>query len=264
VEFTANPPVCIDRALWFDDVIMTAGQIRVLVVEDEPTLAESMRYGLEREGFLVSTAEDGPSALGKFQVERPDVVVLDLMLPDVPGEEVCHAIRRVSSVPIIIVSAKATEEDRVLGLDIGADDYLTKPFSARELIARIRALLRRVSAGPHSAPAVLRAGPVEIDVEAHEVRLNGFTVDLPPKEFMLLEYLVRHAGKLCLRESVIAAVWGTDYFGDTRTLDVHVKRLRLKIEAVPGRPSLLRTVRGLGYKFETGEVTRSAPSARQR
>jgi len=210
-----------------------------------------MRYGLEREGFRCSVANDGAIALSRFEADQPDLVLLDLMLPGLAGEDVCRAIRKSGSTPIIIVSAKTSEVDRVLGLELGADDYITKPFSSRELIARVRTVLRRsgVSADV-TGPSVLEAGPVRLDIEKHEARVNGEVVALPPKEFMLLECLMRRTGKLCTREALIGDVWGSDYFGDTRTLDVHIKRLRAKIEDDPRKPRYLRTIRGLGYKFE--------------
>jgi two-component system response regulator RegX3 len=179
------------------------------------------------------------------------MVLLDLMLPGVSGEDVCRATRASGSTPIIIVSAKTSEVDKVLGLELGADDYITKPFSSRELIARVRTVLRRAGGVSDGAgPTVLEAGPVRLDIERHEARVKGQTVALPPKEFLLLECLLRRVGKLCSRESLIGDVWGPDYFGDTRTLDVHVKRLRTKIEDDPSKPQRLRTVRGLGYRFE--------------
>ena len=224
---------------------------RILIVEDESTLADAMRYGLEREGFRCSVANDGAVALSRFEADQPDLVLLDLMLPGLAGEDVCRAIRRSGSTPIIIVSAKTSEVDRVLGLELGADDYITKPFSSRELIARVRTVLRRSGvAEAAGGPWLLEAGPVRLDIEKHEARVNGTPVALPPKEFMLLECLMRRRGKLCTREALIGDVWGIDYFGDTRTLDVHIKRLRAKIEDDPRKPRYLQTVRGLGYKFE--------------
>jgi two-component system response regulator RegX3 len=225
----------------------------VLIVEDEPALADALRYGLEREGFECSVAPDGADALQRFSSEQPDLVLLDLMLPGVPGLDVCRAIRQSSQTPIIIVSARSSETEKVLGLELGADDYITKPFSTREVIARVRTVLRRAAglAKPDDAAEdVLAGGSVEMDVDKHEVRIGGQAVQLPPKEFLLLEYLLRRAGRLCTRDQLIAIVWGPDYFGDTRTLDVHVKRLRAKIERDPRAPEHLKTVHGLGYKFE--------------
>ena len=229
----------------------TVATARILIVEDESTLADAMRYGLQREGFRCSVANDGAVALSRFEADQPDLVLLDLMLPGLAGEDVCRAIRKSGSTPIIIVSAKTSEVDRVLGLELGADDYITKPFSSRELVARVRTVLRR-SGGPAAVtgPVALEAGPVRLDIEKHEARVNGAPVALPPKEFKLLECLMRRRGKLCTREALIADVWGADYFGDTRTLDVHIKRLRAKIEDDPRKPRYLRTIRGLGYKFE--------------
>jgi two-component system response regulator RegX3 len=225
---------------------------RILIVEDEPALADSIRYGLEREGFECTVLGDGLRAVDYVRSWRPDLVLLDLMLPGMPGTDVCREIRRVGHVPIVMVTAKDSEADKVLGLELGADDYITKPFSMRELIARVRAVLRRggVASEPEEQATSLAVGPVAIDVERHEVRVRGLVVDLPPKEFALLEVLVRKAGKLMTRDALISQVWGEDYYGDTRTLDVHVKRLRTKIEEDPRNPSHLRTVRGLGYRFE--------------
>jgi two-component system response regulator RegX3 len=225
---------------------------RVLIVEDEPALADSVRYGLEREGYECTILSDGSRAVEFVRSWRPDLVLLDLMLPGMPGTDVCREIRAIGRVPIVMVTAKDTEADKVIGLELGADDYITKPFSMRELIARVRAVLRRVGIVPETddGATALIGGPVEMDTERHEVRVRGSVVDLPPKEFALLETLLRRAGKLMTRESLIAQVWGEDYFGDTRTLDVHIKRLRAKIEPDPRNPQHLRTVRGLGYRFE--------------
>jgi two-component system response regulator RegX3 len=225
---------------------------RVLIVEDEPALADSVRYGLEREGFECTVLGDGSRAVEYVRSWRPDLVLLDLMLPGMPGADVCREIRRVGHIPIVMVTAKDSEADKVLGLELGADDYITKPFSMRELIARVRAVLRRsdVVSPPDERPITLRIGPVDMDTDRHEVRVRGRVVDLPPKEFALLEVLIRRAGKLMTRDALIAQVWGEDYYGDTRTLDVHVKRLRAKIEDDPRNPVHLKTVRGLGYRFE--------------
>jgi two-component system response regulator RegX3 len=225
---------------------------RILVVEDEESLADSVRYNLEREGYGVSVAIDGRRALERFRAERPSLVILDLMLPEVSGLDVCRTIRAESDVPIIMVTAKDSEADKVTGLELGADDYVTKPFSMRELVSRVRANLRRVRPAPPAAePAeeVLAGGSVRMDVSRHEVEVRGTAVALPPKEFELLEAFLRRKGRLLTRDFLIEEVWGPDYFGDTRTLDVHVKRLRRKLEADPHHPDHLQTVRGLGYKF---------------
>jgi two-component system response regulator RegX3 len=231
----------------------TDGPDRVLIVEDEESLAETIRYNLEREGFTTTTASDGRSALERFRADPPDLVLLDLMLPLLSGLDVCRAIRAESTVPVIIVTAKDTEADTVSGLELGADDYVTKPFSVRELISRVRANLRRARAPEDGeSQEVLRGGPVELDVSRHEARVRGDDVDLPPKEFELLEAFLRRRGRLLTRDFLIDEIWGPDYFGDTKTLDVHVKRLRMKIEEDPHRPVHLVTVRGLGYKFVDG------------
>ena len=222
----------------------------ILVVEDEESLAESVRYNLEREGFRVSVAGDGRRALDRFRVDRPSLVILDLMLPEISGLDVCRTIRAESDVPIIVVTAKDSEADKVTGLELGADDYVTKPFSIRELVSRVRAHLRRSGMQTGIAPDdVLRGGPVEMDVARHEVRVRGETVGLPPKEFELLEAFLRRRDRLLTRLFLIEEVWGADYVGDTKTLDVHVKRLRQKIEEDPHEPRHLVTVRGLGYRF---------------
>jgi two-component system response regulator RegX3 len=225
---------------------------RVLIVEDEPALADSIRYGLEREGFECTVLGDGLRAVDFVRSWRPDLVLLDLMLPGMPGTDVCREIRTIGRIPIVMVTAKDTEADKVIGLELGADDYITKPFSMRELIARVRAVLRRAGVVSEIAarPTALAVGPVAMDTERHEVVVRGSVVEMPPKEFALLESLLRRSGKLMTRESLIAQVWGEDYYGDTRTLDVHVKRLRAKIETDPRNPEHLITVRGLGYRFE--------------
>ena len=229
---------------------MTETGPRILVVEDEAPLAETVRYNLEREGYVVEVVGDGRTAIDRFRADCPALIILDLMLPEVPGLDVCRTIRAESQVPIIIVTAKDSEADKVTGLELGADDYVTKPFSVRELVSRVRANLRRSQMPPPgSTESVLRGGPVEMDVERHEVRVAGGTVALPPKEFELLELLLSRPGRLLTRDFLIAEVWGPDYFGDTKTLDVHVKRLRSKIEKDPHHPAHLVTVRGLGYKF---------------
>jgi two-component system response regulator RegX3 len=228
----------------------TDAAARILVVEDEEALADTVRYNLEREGYTVSVAGDGRRALERFHAESPSLVILDLMLPEISGLDVCRMIRAESEVPIIMVTAKDSEADKVTGLELGADDYVTKPFSVRELVSRVRANLRRIR--PQAVPPaeeVLAAGPIRMDVARHEVTVRGEVVGLPPKEFELLETMLRRKGRLLTREFLIEEVWGPDYFGDTRTLDVHVKRLRRKIEQDPHEPVHLVTVRGLGYKF---------------
>jgi two-component system, OmpR family, response regulator RegX3 len=223
----------------------------ILLVEDESSMAEALRYNLESEGFQVVVATDGRQALEHLRVFRPRLVLLDLMIPDISGLDICRMIRRDSIVPIVVVTAKDTEADKVVSLEMGADDYITKPFSMRELLSRVRAHLRRSAMVElASLPPTLVAGPVEIDVASHGVKIRGIDVTLPPKEFALLEVFVLRAGRLLTRDLLISEVWGQDYFGDTRTLDVHVKRLRSKIEEDPHRPRFLKTVRGLGYKFD--------------
>ena len=225
---------------------------RVLIVEDEESLADPLAYLLRKEGFEATVVNDGTSALAEFDRSGADIVLLDLMLPGISGTDVCKQLRSRSSVPVIMVTARDSELDKVLGLELGADDYVTKPYSARELIARIRAVLRRGSEAEEAAlvDSVLEAGPVRMDVERHVVSVGGDQVALPLKEFDLLEYLMRNKGRVLTRGQLIDRVWGADYVGDTKTLDVHVKRLRSKIEADPGSPVHLVTVRGLGYKFE--------------
>ena len=223
----------------------------VLLVEDEPAIAEPLAYLLEREGYEVATAADGGEAVARFSRGDVDLVLLDLMLPVLPGTEVAKRIRAVSDVPIIMLTAKDTEIDIVVGLELGADDYVTKPYSSRELLARIRAVLRRrVESADGAAPDLLRSGPVRMDVDRHAVFVNGRETAMPLKEFELLELLLRNAGRVLTRGQLIDRVWGSDYFGDTKTLDVHVKRIRAKIEQEPAEPRLLLTVRGLGYRFE--------------
>jgi two-component system response regulator RegX3 len=223
---------------------------RILLVEDEESLAESVRYSLEREGFAVIVASDGRRAIERFRADQPDLVILDLMLPEMSGLDVCRLIRQESTVPIVVVTAKDAEADKVTGLELGGDDYHTKPLSVRELVSRVRAHLRRVhmtAASP--AEELLAGGPVQMDVSRHEVRIQGELVAFPPKEFELLETFLRRKGRLLTRDFLIEEVWGHDYFGDTKTLDVHVKRIRRKVEDDPHTPNHLMTVRGLGYKF---------------
>jgi two-component system response regulator RegX3 len=223
---------------------------KVLVVEDETSYSEALSYVLRKEGFDVAVAETGPDALLEFERGGADIVLLDLMLPGLPGTEVCRQIRQTSSVPIIMVSAKDTEVDKVVGLELGADDYVTKPYSPRELVARIRAVLRRGSVDEVDDTSALEAGHVRMDVDRHLVTVDGEIVKLPLKEFELLEYFLRNPGRVLTRGQLIDRVWGADYVGDTKTLDVHVKRLRAKIEPDPTNPASLTTVRGLGYKFD--------------
>ena len=225
---------------------------RILMIEDEASFSDAVAFMLRKEGFDVHVETTGPSGLAAFEKSGADLILLDLMLPGMPGTDVCRAIRQKSNVPVIMLTAKDAEIDKVLGLEMGADDYVTKPFSMRELIARVRAVLRRpqdLGAGAVTFAAV-SAGPVEIDVDRHIVRVRGAEVQLPLKEFDLLEFLVRNSGRVLTRAQLIDRVWGSDYFGDTKTLDVHVKRLRAKIEVDPASPRHLLTVRGLGYKFE--------------
>ncbi|MDF2967128.1 MAG: sle [Nocardioidaceae bacterium] len=222
----------------------------VLVVEDEQSYREALSYMLDKEGFTVSTAATGPDALGLFERDGADIVLLDLMLPGLSGTEVCRRLRQMSTVPVIVVSAKDTEVDRVVGLELGADDYVTKPYSPRELVARIRAVLRRGGEPVEEAGAAVESGPVRMDVDRHVVTVAGQDVRLPLKEFELLEMFLRNAGRVLTRGQLIDRVWGSDYVGDTKTLDVHVKRIRAKIEPDPAQPRHLVTVRGLGYKYE--------------
>ncbi len=224
---------------------------RVLVVEDEESFSDALSYMLRKEGFEVSVAATGTAALTEFDRTGADIVLLDLMLPEMSGTEVCRQLRSRSNVPIIMVTARDSEIDKVVGLEIGADDYVTKPYSPRELVARVRAVLRRQSGEAVEVTApTLAAGPVRMDVERHVVTVSGDAVPLPLKEFELLEMLLRNAGRVLTRGQLIDRVWGADYVGDTKTLDVHVKRLRSKIEPEPSTPRHIVTVRGLGYKFE--------------
>ena len=224
---------------------------KVLVVDDEESLLEAVRYALSREGFDVSVARDGGEAVRVFEAERPDLLVLDLMLPVMNGWDVCRRVRASSRVPIIMLTARDAEVDRVVGLEMGADDYVTKPFSVRELVARVRALLRR-AAGPEPSgeAAVIEATGVRLDPERHEVRVRGDLVTLPLKEFELLAVLMENRGRVLTRQTLIDRVWGFDYVGDTKTLDVHVKRLRARIEEDRHEPKLIVTVRGVGYRFD--------------
>ncbi len=225
---------------------------RILIVEDEESVLDPLELLLSKEGFTIETARDGREALEKFAKTNPDLILLDLMLPEVSGTEVCRQIRTKSQVPIIMLTAKDTEVDKVVGLELGADDYVVKPYSKAELVARIKAVLRRNNADAFvNQGGSISAGPVVIDVERHQVSINGESIALPLKEFELLEFLVRNSGRVLTRTQLIDRVWGSDYFGDTKTLDVHVKRLRAKIEKDPANPVYIQTIRGLGYKFES-------------
>ncbi|MET0975637.1 MAG: response regulator transcription factor [Leifsonia sp.] len=223
---------------------------RILLVEDEIALSEPLSFLLEREGYDVTVAADGRSALTEFDRTGADLILLDLMLPGLPGTEVCREIRQHSSVPIIMLTAKDSEVDIVVGLELGADDYVTKPYSTRELLARIRAHLRRHVETDRRDENLLEAGSVRMDIERHTVAVDGVVTPMPLKEFELLEYLLRNAGRVLTRGQLIDRVWGSDYFGDTKTLDVHIKRIRSRIEKTPSEPRMLVTVRGLGYRFE--------------
>lgn len=224
---------------------------KILVVEDEASFSDALAYLLGREGFEVSVADNGNAAIEEFDRHGADLVLLDLMLPGLPGTEVCRQLRTRSNVPVIMLTAKDSEVDKVVGLELGADDYVTKPYSTRELVARIRAVLRRRGDEDTGVTdGTLAAGPVRMDIERHIVTVNGTQQQLPLKEFELLEFLVRNSGRVLTRSQLIDRVWGSDYFGDTKTLDVHIKRLRAKIEADPANPVFIQTVRGLGYKFE--------------
>ena len=223
---------------------------RLLVVDDEPSISEPLMFMLRREGFDVSVAANGPDALAEFDRVGPDLVLLDLMLPGMPGTDVCRALRQRSNVPVIMLTARDSEIDKVVGLELGADDYVTKPFSTRELIARIRAVLRRHGDDDEPLPPVLEGGPIRLDDERHVVTRDGVAVPMPLKEFELLELLMRNAGRVLTRAQIIDRVWGVSYVGDTKTIDVHVKRLRAKLESDPANPRHITTVRGLGYRFE--------------
>jgi two-component system response regulator RegX3 len=224
---------------------------RILLVEDEESFSDPLSYLLRKEGYEVAVTETGPAALEDFDRAGADLVLLDLMLPGLSGMDVCRALRHRSSVPVIMLTAKDSEIDKVVGLEIGADDYVTKPYSSRELLARIKAVLRRGQDPEELMPATLESGPVRMDVERHVVTVNGQHTALPLKEFELLEMLLRNSGRVLTRMQLIDRVWGSDYVGDTKTLDVHVKRLRAKVEPDPASPRFIVTVRGLGYKFET-------------
>jgi two-component system response regulator RegX3 len=222
---------------------------RLLLIEDEESFGEALQYQLQREGYEVERETDGVAGLNRFKRQGADLVLLDLMLPGMAGEDICKEIRRDSNTPIIMLTAKDQELDKVLGLELGADDYVTKPFSTREVIARIKAVLRRTSAQAPTSDGVLEGGGVRLDPDRFEVTVRGEPVHLPRKEFELLELLMENAGRVLTRETLIDRIWGSDYFGDSRTLDVHIKRLRAKSEADPHEPKHLLTIRGLGYKF---------------
>jgi two-component system response regulator RegX3 len=225
---------------------------KVLIVEDEVSFSDALAYLLKKESYEVEVAVNGAEAIERFQSFNPDLILLDLMIPEVSGTEVCRVIRSTSQVPIIMLTAKDSEIDKVVGLELGADDYVTKPYSSRELLARMKAVMRRNSgdsAGLEEG-ALLTAGSVRMDIDKHQVTVNSVAVTFPLKEFELLEFLMRNSGRVLTRSQLIDRVWGNDYFGDTKTLDVHIKRLRAKIEEDPANPKIIHTIRGLGYKLE--------------
>jgi DNA-binding response OmpR family regulator len=223
---------------------------KILVVDDEPTLVATLRYTLEREGFEVITASDGDSALSAARLSNPDLLLLDLMLPGMSGLEVCRILRREMTVPILMLTAKTDEVDKVVGLEMGADDYVTKPFSMRELVARVRALLRRAETAPPSQTEVLTAGDLQVDSQKRQALRKGQTLPLKPKEYDLLVHFLRNHGRAFTREQLLNQIWGYDFLGDSRTVDVHIRWLREKIEDDPGKPARLITVRGVGYRFD--------------
>lgn len=226
---------------------------KILIVEDESSFSEALAFLLGKEGFEVSVAEDGRTALSTFAKEGADLILLDLMIPEISGVDVCRTIRTTSRVPIIMLTAKDAEIDKVVGLELGADDYVTKPYSSRELIARIKAVLRRgiSDAELNGDHEIVSVGPIRLDTARHQASVNGNPIALPLKEFELLEFLMRNSGRVLTRSQLIDRVWGGDYFGDTKTLDVHIKRLRSKLETDPAHPVLIQTIRGLGYKLES-------------
>lgn len=226
---------------------------KILIIEDEASFSEALSFLLQKEGYSINIADNGKDGLEQFKSQDFDLVLLDLMIPELSGIEVCRAIRSTSQVPIIMLTAKDSEIDKVVGLELGADDYVTKPYSSRELVARIKAVLRRGSIEPDSLSdnsGVHEVAGIRMDTERHQVSVNGKQIALPLKEFELLEFLLRNAGRVLTRGQLIDRVWGGDYYGDTKTLDVHIKRLRSKIESDPANPVLIQTIRGLGYKFE--------------
>ncbi|CAB4561436.1 MAG: response regulator [Actinobacteria bacterium] len=223
---------------------------KILLVEDEKSLSEPLSYLLRREGYEVQVVDNGLAAVSAVEATPPDLMLLDLMLPGLPGTEVCREVRQRSSLPIIMLTAKDSEVDIVVGLELGADDYVTKPYSSRELLARIRAVLRRRAEDPHASQSILEYHGIVLDSDRHQLVVRGTPVSLPLKEFELLELLMLNAGRVLTRGQIIDRVWGSDYFGDTKTLDVHIKRLRSKIEDNPSEPTIILTVRGLGYRFE--------------
>lgn len=223
---------------------------KILLVEDEKSLSEPLSYLLRREGYEVQVVDNGLAAVSAVEATPPDLILLDLMLPGLPGTEVCREVRQRSSLPIIMLTAKDSEVDIVVGLELGADDYVTKPYSSRELLARIKAVLRRRAEDPHASQSILEYHGIVLDSDRHQLVVQGTPVSLPLKEFELLELLMLNAGRVLTRGQIIDRVWGSDYFGDTKTLDVHIKRLRSKIEDNPSEPTMIVTVRGLGYRFE--------------
>jgi two-component system response regulator RegX3 len=225
---------------------------KILIVEDEISFSDALAYLLKKESYEVEVAVNGKQAIESFNSFAPDLILLDLMIPEVSGTEVCRVIRSTSQVPIIMLTAKDSEIDKVVGLELGADDYVTKPYSSRELLARIKAVMRRNSTDAHPAEDghELAAGPIRMDLDKHQVTVNSIAVTFPLKEFELLEYLMRNSGRVLTRSQLIDRVWGNDYYGDTKTLDVHIKRLRAKIESDPANPTIIHTIRGLGYKLE--------------
>ncbi len=230
----------------------TLGMKKILLIEDEQPMAEAVKFSLEKEGFAVEMALDGKAGLELFHSTYPDLILLDLMLPGMDGLEVCRIIRHDSPVPIIMLTAKDSDVDKIVGLEMGADDYVTKPFNVRELVARVRAVLRRAAAGEQEAGRLLERGNIAIDMERHEVQVDGKVIEMPPMEFRLLELFLKNPGKALAREYLIAKAWGGDFYGQTKTLDVHIRRLREKVEIDPANPNHIKTVRGVGYRFDSG------------